>query len=61
MKRKVKNNYTHASLFERLVKLETLMENHLAHHESWIKYFLFPILVGVILTFLAVVVNILWL
>ena len=40
------------SILERLAVLETLMTNHLHHHEVWFKCVLLPVLVGVILNLL---------
>jgi len=40
------------TITERLIKLEVLMTNHLRHHEGWIKFFLFPILVLVSVSFI---------
>lgn len=31
----------------RIATVETLMKNHLKHHETYIKYFLFPMAVGI--------------
>lgn len=35
------------TLSERLIKVEIMLENHLAHHEKLTKCLLYPILVGV--------------
>lgn len=37
------------TIIERLVQVETLLTNHLHHHEQLSKYFLLPITVGVVL------------
>ena len=37
-------------LSDRLTKIEVLLDNHLKHHEMWIRFLLFPILVIVIAT-----------
>jgi len=34
---------------ERLVRLEVLMSNHLKHHENLLRYFIAPIIVGLML------------
>ena len=36
-------------IIERLIRLETMLENHLAYHSKMTKYLLFPILIGIIL------------
>ena len=43
------------TITERLVRLEVLMANHLKHHENLLKYFIAPILVGVLLILAKVV------
>ena len=42
------------TLGERLAVIETLMGNHLKHHESLLKWLLCPIAVGVVLTLIGV-------
>ena len=44
-------------LSDRLTRIETLIDNHLKHHEMWMKFLLAPILVGVILTFILTALN----
>ena len=47
-------------LSDRLTKIEVLLENHLAHHEQWLKYLLAPILVIVIATCLISALNLIF-
>jgi len=42
---------------ERLIVIETLMNNHLKHHEMWMKFLLAPILVVVIATLVTVAIK----
>ena len=42
-------------LRDRLTKIEVLLDNHLRHHDMWMKFMLFPILVIVISTFVLAV------
>jgi len=37
------------TLSERITKLEVLMCNHLKHHENLLKYFVSPIIVGLLI------------
>ena len=37
------------TITERLITLEILMKNHLEHHKNLLKYFIAPIMVGIIL------------
>jgi len=37
------------TLSERITSLEVLMKNHLKHHENLLKYFVSPIIVGLVL------------
>ena len=48
------------TITERLIKLEVLMTNHLKHHESWMKFFLFPILVIVLGSFVLQLLKIIY-
>ena len=50
----MKRKTDHLAIIERLVRLETLMNNHLAHHDKLDKYILFPVLVGVIVTVISI-------
>ncbi len=36
-------------ILERLVRVEILLKNHLKHHDMYLKFVLFPILIGVVL------------
>ncbi len=37
------------TIIERLIKIETLLENHLKHHEHFEWFFLLPLFVGLLL------------
>lgn len=37
------------TMSERMLKVEIMIENHLAHHEKLTRYLLYPILVGVVI------------
>lgn len=39
-------------ILERLARLETLMENHLDTHSTIVKFFLAPLVIGVVLLLL---------
>lgn len=42
---------------DRLVKIEILLGNHLAHHDKYFKYVMCPVLVGVLLLVVAKVYD----
>jgi len=37
------------TMSERMLKVEIMLENHLAHHDKLTRYMLYPILTGVII------------
>jgi len=37
------------TMSERMLKVEIMLENHLAHHEKLTRYLLYPILTGVVI------------
>ena len=51
---------THKSISDRVIKIEVLMENHLALHETITKWFLAPILTGTLIIFIMMAVDIIW-
>ena len=40
------------TISERLVRIETLLSNHLKHHDTILKFVMCPIIIGIVMTVL---------
>lgn len=46
---------TLSDIWKKLIEVEISLKNHLAHHDTITKWFLAPILVGTVMTFITMI------